>query len=220
MDDSQLKKLSADFLDIKPMFKEKKQLLQKARQFRNRLKTKFNEYSFLKTLVGVNVKDDDLDLPIKKCFDAFGFDKVECIGKKFKEEDIRLWHRNRLIIFEATGCDGANPTHDKIFQILKHIPIKKEMFKNFEVYGGFIANHDCTKPFDQRTKKPYDAKVEVLAKGQSIVLLSTTDLLNSFINFKKGKLTPDDFVNQLCTPGVFKSIGNIIKVPTHKSEGL
>lgn len=204
MDDSHLKKITTSFLDIEPLFKEKKQLLQAARQFRRRLKTKLTEYSFLKTLVGTNVKSDELDLAIKECFDAFGFDKTECIGKKFGEEDIRLWFGNKLIIFEATGSNAANPVHDKVFQITRHIPIKQEMFKDFRVYGGFIVNHDCLKTFDLRTNKPFDKKVEILAKGQNIVLLSTLDLLNSFINFKKGKLTLDDFAGQLCTPGVFK----------------
>jgi hypothetical protein len=204
MDDSQLKKLSAEFLDINPMFKEKKKLLQEARQFRRRLKTKFNEYSFLQKLVGIGINDTDLDLAIKKCFDAFGFDKTECIGKKFGEEDIRLWIGNKLIIFEATGSKNINIDHKKSFQIVKHIPIKKELFKEFQVYGGFIVNHDNLKPFDQRVRSPFDKKIDLLAKGQEIVLLSTLDLLSSFINFKKGKLTPDAFFNQLITPGVFK----------------
>jgi hypothetical protein len=204
MDNSQLKKLTAKFLDIEPMFKEKKQLLQAARQFRRRLKTKFNEYTFLQTLVGVDVKSDELDLAIKNCFDAFGFDKVECIGKKFEEEDIRLWIGNKLIIFEATGSKNENIGHKKSFQIVKHIPIKKDKFKQFEVYGGFIVNHDNLKPFDKRAKTPFDKKLDLLAQGQNIVLISTLDILNSFINFKKGILTLDNFATQLCTPGVFK----------------
>jgi hypothetical protein len=204
MDNSQLKNLTAKFLDIEPMFKEKKQLLQAARQFRRRLKTKFNEYTFLQTLVGIDVKSDELDLAIKNCFHAFGFDKVECIGKKFEEEDIRLWIGNKLIIFEATGSKNENIGHKKSFQIVKHIPIKKDKFKLVEVYGGFIVNHDNLKPFDKRAKTPFDKKLDLLAKGQNIVLISTLDILNSFINFKKGILTLDNFTTQLCTPGVFK----------------
>ena len=204
MDNSQLKKITASFLDIEPLFRKKKKLLQEARQTRRRLKTKFNEYSFLKTLVGVEIKDEILEIAVKDCFDAFGFDKVDCIGKEFKEEDLRVWYQNKLIIFEVTGKGKEQPSHDKIFQIDRHVPIKKEKFKDYEVYGGFIANHNCIKPFDERHKKPFDEKVNVLAKGSGISLLTTVDILNSFINFKKGKLTLDDFVTQLCTPGVFK----------------
>ena len=78
------------------------------------------------------------------------------------------------------------------------------MFKDFEIYGGFIVNHDSLKSFELRNTKPFDTKVEVLAKGQNIVLLSTLDLLNSFINFKKGKLTFDNFATQLCTQEYLK----------------
>jgi hypothetical protein len=147
-----------------------------------------------------------LDLAIKKCFDAFGFDKAECIGKKFREEDIRLWFGNKLIIFEATGSKNQHPEQNKMFQIARHIPIKKEQFKDFKVYGGFIINHDNLKPFDQRLHSPFDTAADTFAKGQGVVLLSTLDLLKSFINFKKGKLTLDDFVRHLCTPGIFKTL--------------
>lgn len=204
MDNSQLKKISSEFLDIQPFFKEKKHLLQEARQFRRRLKTKLNEYHFLKTLVGIDVRSDELDSAIKKCFDAFGFDKTECIGKKFGEEDIRLWFGKKLIIFEATGSKKEICEQNKMFQIHKHIPIKREQFKDFKVYGGFIVNHDNLKPFENRVPSPFNQDADKYAKGQNIVLLSTLDLLKSFINFKKGKLELERFAEQLCTPGVFK----------------
>lgn len=207
MDNSQLKKITASFLDIEPLFAKKKKLLQDARQTRRKLKTKLNEYSFLKTLVGIDVKDEILEIAVKDCFDAFGFDKVECVGQAFKEEDLRVWYGNKLIIFEVTGQGKELPSHDKIFQIDRHVPIKKQQFKEYEVYGGFIVNHNCIKPFEQRHKRPFDEKVNILAKGSEITLLTTVDILNSFINFKTGKLTLYGFATQLCTPGVFKLLG-------------
>ena len=204
MDTSQLKKFTSEFLDIEPILKKKKKHLQDARQLRRKLKTKLNDYDFLQKLVGVNVKDDELDLAIKNCFDSFGFDKTECIGKIFGEEDIRLWFGDTLIIFEATGSEKEFCKQPKMFQIQKHIPIKKEQFCNFKVYGGFIVNHDNTKPFNKRILSPFNQDADKYAKGLNIVLLTTIDLLNSFVNFKKGKLNLADFANQLCTPGVFK----------------
>jgi len=204
MDNSQLKKITASFLDVEPLFKKKKKLLQEARQTRRKLKTKLNEYSFLKTLVGLEIKDKELELAVKECFESFGFDKVEWVAQAFKEEDLRVWYGNKLIIFEVTGKGGEQPSHEKIFQIDRHVPIKKKQFKEYEVHGGFIANHHSKISFDQRHKKPFDEKVNVLAKGSEISLLTTVDILNSFIKFKTGKLTLDDFVTQLCTPGIFK----------------
>lgn len=204
MDDSQLKKITASFLEIEPLFAKKKKLLQEAKQIRRKLKNKLNEFSFLKTMVGINKKDKELEIAVKQCFDAFGFDKVERVADIFKEEDLRVWYRNKLIIFEVTGKGKEQPEHDKIFQIDRHVPIKKQQFIDYEVYGGFIANHNSEKPFDQRHKRPFDEKVNVLAKGSAISLLTTLDILNSFINFKKGKLTLDDFVTQMCKPGIFK----------------
>lgn len=204
MEDKELMSITGKFQDIKPLLEDKKKFLRQAQQNRRRLKTKFDEYSFLKDLVGINSNDDLLDQAFKKYLNAFGFQRVDVIGKTFREEDMRLWVDNKLIIFEATGTKGQQPEQGKQHQIVKHVAIRKTRYPLLEVHPVFIANHNNKVHYLQRHKKPYDDIAHKMAIGFNLCITTTIDLLNAFIKFKNGEFSANDLVANFCTPGIFK----------------
>ena len=212
MTTADLKLITSDFDDIKPLIERQNDLLKQSNQVRRRLRTQLIKYDFLKQLVGVGATDTTLDKALKAYFNSLGFDKVECVGKKFKEEDVRLWTDQRLLIFETTGSKNPVPTDDKIFQIFKHVPIRKGQNPSLNVFGVFVFNHDNLKPFRQRTKNAFDKRTENFALAHGFTVTTTTDLFNAYLNIKMNLLKPEELIGILCSPRHFQNIGDLVKV--------
>lgn len=204
MTTDELKHTTSGFNDVKSLIDRHNDLLKQVNQIRRRLRTQLNKYEFLKQLVGVGATDTTLDKALRVYFNSLGFDKVECVGKKFKQEDVRLWTDQRLLIFETTGSKNPVPTDDKVFQIFKHVPIRKQQNLNLEVFGVFVFNNDNLKPFAQRTKNAFDKRTENFALAHGFTVTTTTDLFNAYVNIKKNLLNPEELIDKLCSPGIFK----------------
>lgn len=144
---------------------------------------------------------------------------MECVGHQFGEEDIRLWIDDKLVIMEVTGSKNAVPEDDKIFQITKHVPVRQHQYPNLKVFGSFIMNHDNLNTYEKRGK-PFDERINNFAKHSKISIITTTDLLNAFIKYKKGQIKPGDIIEGLCIPGVLKLKGTIAKTSTNKPDSF
>ncbi len=174
---------------------------------RRKLKSLIEKYDFLTILVSIGSKDDDLENSFKEYVKSIGADKVELVGKKFKEEDLRILFADRLILVEVTGNNKLTQKDDKSLQVLKHIPKRQNANPNLKVSGLFVVNHDNEKHFTKRHKNPFDKRLKDLASANNICLVTTTQLLNEFIALKKNKLKPEDLLTKLSSPGLFENIG-------------
>jgi len=203
----ELKKITSYFSDIKPLIIKRNDLLRQTNKVRRRLKTKVKEYLFLLDLVGIDSSGDALVNAVVDFFKALGFDKVENVDKKYKDEDIRLWVNDILLIIEVTGIDTANPKYTKAHQISMHIPSRQAKYPNFKVFGAFVVNHDNKKYFTKRDKKPFTKDINEIAQSHKYTLTTTVDLFNAFIQFKKGTLTSTDIIDKLCSTGELKILG-------------
>lgn len=204
MTDNDLNKITAKFSDVKTLIEENRMALKKLNSTRKKLRTKRNHYGFIKDVVGVNSAGDKL---VDACIDLFkeiGFDKIENVDKKYLEEDIRLWSKDRLIIIEVTGIDTPNPKYSKAHQISLHIPTRKSQNNNKKVTGLFIVNHDNNKEYKNRNKKPFNNKIIDIAKSHDYTLMTTVDLLNAYKMIKMDKIRPEEFIDKLCSTGLFE----------------
>lgn len=199
-----IKKITADFEEIKTLINLRQKYLIQINKLRRQLKSQFRKYAFLEDLVGINSNGSTLVNSLIKYFHELGFKHIENVDKKYKDEDIRLWHDDRLLIFEVTGIDTANPKDDKVHQISKHIPVRQEQNPNLKVFGVFVINHDNSKPFDKREKKIFREGLIDIAKAHKYTLVTTVDLLNAFISIKKGDLLPIDLIDALCITGKYR----------------
>ena len=212
---NELKHITAEFEDIKPLIDKRDDLLKQTNRVRRQLKTKLSQYEFLKQLVDIGASDTTLDKALKAYFNSLGFSRVDCVGKRFKEEDVRLWTENKLIIFETTGSKNIAPTDDKVFQIFKHVPVRQSQNPNLKVFGVFVFNHDNLKPFDRRTRNPFDKRAETFALAHGFTVTTTIDLFNAYLDIQKSLLKPEELIEHLCSPGVFKILGHR-QSPTNK----
>jgi hypothetical protein len=204
MTENELNKITSKFNDVKPLIEENRVALKNLNKTRKRLKTKRTHYKFIKEIVEINSAGDKL---VNACVDLFkdiGFDKIENVDKKYGEEDIRLWVDDRLIVIEVTGIDTPNPKQDKTHQISKHIPKRQSQYVEKKVTGLFIVNHDNDKEYKNRNKKPYDNKITEIAKSHNYTLMTTIDLLNAYTMIKMEKLKSEEFIEKLCSTGLFK----------------
>ncbi len=204
---SELKNITSNFEDISPLIKQHKDLLKQTNKVRRRLKSRLDEYAFLFDLVGINSHSDRLVNAIVNFFKALNFKYVENVDKKYKEEDIRLQVDDLLLIIEVTGIDKANPKYEKSHQISMHIQKRKIQYPNLKVFGLFIVNHDNKKHFLKREKKPFTKAIDEIAQSHNYTLTTSVDLLNAFIQFKKGILKPTEIIEKLCTTGELKILG-------------
>jgi hypothetical protein len=207
MTTSELKNITSNFSDIKPLIQKQNDLQNHTNKVRRRLKTQLNKYCFLKDLVDIDSNGDKLVDSIVLYFKELGFKNVENVDKKYKDEDIRLWVGDLLIIFEVTGIDTPNPKDDKAHRISKHIPVLQEKYPDLHIFGVFIVNHDNKKHFSKRDKKPFREKLTDIAKAHKYTLTTTVDLLNAFLNIKKGELTETELIKELCSGGELKVLG-------------
>ncbi len=198
MTNSELKAITSMFDDIKPLIEERKHVLKQTNKIRRRLKTKVSEYNFLLDLVEINSNGSKLVDAVVSLFKSIGFKHIENVDKKYKEEDIRLFTDNILLIIEVTGIDNATPKFSKAHQISMHIPKRQSDFEELNVFGAFIINHDNKKYFKNRHKKPFTLEIQEISKSHKYSLITTVELLNDFINFKKGLITRNEILNKLC----------------------
>jgi len=204
MTTAELKNITANFSEIKTLIERQNDLSRQTNKVRRRLKTQIDKYSFLADLIGIDSNGDRLVNALVDFFKALGFDKIENVDKKYKEEDIRLWVDDVLLVIEITGIDNANPKDSKVHQISKHIPRRQAKFQNKKVFGVFIVNHDNKKHFSKREKKPFRKDICEIAESHNYTITTTVDLLNAFLHFKNGTLTQKDIVDKLCLKGELK----------------
>ncbi len=220
MTSKELKILTSDFNDIKVLLEKRDNIKRDNNKIRRRLRTQFNKYSFLKDMVDIDCASDRLVNAIVKYFKTLGFDKVENVDKKYKEEDIRLWTDSRFIIMEITGIDTANPKDDKAHRISKYIPMRQSENPQLKVSGVFIVNHDNKKHFSKREKKPFRKTLNDIGISHKYSLTTTVDLLNAFMNIKMGFMTKEDLIEKICSSGELKILGLGGKVSKNKAESL
>jgi hypothetical protein len=204
MTDKHLREITIAFPDVKKLLQQRSVILKNLNRVRRKLKTQQGKYSFLIDLVGIDSSDTRLDNAIVKYFKSLGFPNIKAVNKKSSDEDIQLFVDNRLIIIEATG--SANPTAKdlKVFQIIKHVPDRKTQYPNLKVVPTFIINQDNEKDFWLRNKPPFDKRQIHLAKSNGMTITTTVDLLMAFVQIKEEKISPEEFIDKLCIPGLFK----------------
>jgi hypothetical protein len=204
MNDNELNKITSKFNDVKSLIEEQHIVLKKLNKLRKRLKTKKTHYEFIKTIIDIDSAGDDLVNACVILFKDLGFDEVENVDRKYSEEDIRLFHKDRLIIMEVTGDANANPKQAKVHQISQHIPIRQKQHQDKELFGLFIINHDNKKHYKKRSKNPFNEKLIEIAKSHNYTLMTTADLLNAYKMIKMEKLKPEELIEKLCSTGLFK----------------
>ena len=204
---SELKKITSDFSDIKPLIDERNKLLRQTNKVRRRLKTRLEKYDFLKDMIGIGSHSTKLVNSIVKYFKTLGFEKIENVDKS-KDEDIRLWVDDKLIIFEVTGIPEPTTKDAKAHQISKHIQIRQEEYPGITVSGVFIVNHDNKKHYSIRHKSPFRKGLNEIARTNKYTLTTTIDLFNAFIKIKNGKLTKEELINKICSTGELKILGS------------
>ena len=204
MTTSQLKKITSNFREIKPLINAQNDLVKQSNRIRRRLKTKLQNYKFLQNLVGVNASGSQLVNSVISLFKNLGFEKIENVDQKYRDEDIRLWHDDMLFIIEITGVDTPQPTDNKAHQISKHIPIRQMQYPDYKVVGLFIVNHNNKKEYSKREKKPFSERLINIAEYHKYTLITTVDLLKAFVRINNNHLKVLDFIQALCKTGEFK----------------
>lgn len=200
----QYKDIIAELDEIKILTEERKQLLNAVNKNRRRLRTKLIKYSFLEDLIGVETYYTKMENAVKLYFNEFGYSEVHNISKD-GEEDLRCFiGTNKLILIEVTASDGCNVKEDTVGQLTKRMGLRRIQFKGFKLYGCTIVSHDFKKPYHKRCKEPFNKKLKEYAETSEISLVTTTDLVNAFIDIKTGKVKPEALINIICTSGIFK----------------
>jgi predicted lipase len=202
MNCKELKEITSKFTDVSNLLEEQKLLHRKISRVRRKLRTKYNEYKFLQELVGIDIKGEILENALKQYFKKIGFEKVDKVGKKYKEEDIRVEYNNILLLVEVKGAKQPIIDDDRIFQVLKHIPNKQKTHPEKNVYGVFVCNHDNLKSLKERKKDPFDERVKKLIFDSKLCVITTIELIKIFVKIEQGLMTKDDFIRKLCKPGV------------------
>jgi hypothetical protein len=203
MNDSELKEITKNFAEIKPLILEEKEVKSKMNKVRRRLKTKLHDYSFLIDLIGIKSHDTRLAEAVIKLLKSIGFESVENMQKS-KKEDIRVWFEDILLLIEVTGSEKKTTKEEKSHQISKHIPINQNIHKDKKVKGLLILNHDNENHYLVREKKPFTKEMGEIAKSHNYTLMTTLDLLNMFLDFKEDKITPVEIMAKLCSTGELK----------------
>lgn len=203
MTEKELKNITSVFSDLKPLIALRSELLNKTSKIRRRLKTKLSKYVFLSDIVGIGIKEDHLVNAVVSFFKELGFVKVENIEKK-KKEDIRLFTEDILLLIEVTGTSSSTLKDNKIHQISKHIPLNQEKFKELQVFGLFVVNHDNEKHYLEREKNPFNNEMHNISKSHNYSITTTIHLLNAFTEFKCGNMTAKEIVEKLCSSGEVK----------------
>lgn len=199
-----MKAITSGFEDVRKSIDDYKEAKRKELKARRKLKTLETKYSFLARLTEINGQGSKLEEEVRLYFKALGFKKVEKVGTKYKEEDLRIFINDKLILVEVTGNNKSQTDEDKGHAITKHISIKQSQYPDLQVLGLFVFNHDNTRPFNRRSSKPFSNKLINIALHNKYSLISTVELLKAFIKIKKNELTLDDFTNKLCNLGEVK----------------
>lgn len=200
------KKITSEFEDIKVLKTQLADIKKQERRVRRRLKTQYNNYSFLSEIVGLSMKDKKLIEPLVKYFKHLGIIVHRAPDKdRGGIEDLRIFHKNKLIILEATSIDKDRATEAKLTQVLKHLNTRKSEHSPLNVSGLTIVNHEDEKPAHERIlKQNYQASTLRILTSNNLTTTTTLTLLIAFINIKKGKMTADDLLEKLATPGVYE----------------
>lgn len=166
----ELRKITADFDDIKLLIEERQKYKQIESRIRRKLKTTENKYAFLRVLTSKQSGGNKLVDAVKEYFKVLGFTDVHNVDK-LGGEDLRLYVGNRLLIFEITADENGVPKDNKVHQISKHIPLRKSQNPNKEVLGVFLVNHDYNQPIEKRQTKPFRKDLIEIAKSHNYSLV-------------------------------------------------
>lgn len=192
--------------DVKSLLDTRRLIKNQLDKNRRKLRTKLTEYSFIDEFISVNVTSSSLEKNIKKYFNEIGFENVQHLtyeNKETKEEDIRLFYKDILIIIEVSASTGCDAPNSKLGQVLRRLPKRKLQFPTYKVFGSVIINHDVKNKYSSRCENPFKKmKDDAIASGVS--LISIKDLVNIFIDIKNKKRTPAELIDLMCTAGVFK----------------
>lgn len=192
-----------DLEDVKALLNQHRKVKKDLLKVGRRIKTLQKRYSFLDRLISINGCGTSLEEDLRLYFKELSI-KVEKVGVKYKEEDLRVWYREKLLLIEITGDAKLQPEHTKALQVIKHIPKTQEKYPDLLVVGVFVFNHDNTRPFTVRGKKPFDRTLIEIAKSHKCSLITTANMIEAFILIKKNELSVNDFMNKLCTGGEIK----------------
>lgn len=201
MDKKEFEKITATFPDVAPNITRITELTKKINKVRRKLKTQRNKYSFLSDLVAIGGTDKITALAIRDCFKHLGF-KTEYV-EKLRDEDVRVFHEDRLIVIEATGTH-KNQSKDKIAQTAIHSSKARDKFPNLTVTGLLIINNDNSLHYTKRDPNPFKNDVDNFVKFNNCGYMTTSELLNGFIKVKTGELTSNDFYISLTKSGEIK----------------
>jgi len=204
--DATIKKVTADFEDVKTLMDELNSIKKNERRVKRRLKTKYLKYTFLSDIVGLSKKDKKLTEPLFLFFKNLGINIHRAPNKdKGGVEDLRVFYNDKLIIIEATSIENNRATEAKLTQILKHTKIRQDEFPNFKVIGLSIINHEDGKHFTKRvTKQNYQDKTIKILKSHELCSVTTLTLLINFVKIKRGETSVDDLMANLISPGIYE----------------
>jgi hypothetical protein len=201
-----LKKETAKFSEIKSLLEQLNAIKVQERRVKRRLNTKLQGFEFLSEIVDLDMKDKKLTNPLIKYFKSLGV-TVHRPPNQDKDgiEDLRVFHKGKMLIIEATSIDKMVATESKLIQILKHVNIRQEENKNYKVFGVSIVNHQDNKPFNERMQKQnYNTRAIKILASNNLTTVSTLTLLNDFIKIKDGKMNVDELLDNLTSIGVYQ----------------
>lgn len=199
-----LKNIIKDLEEVKEALEKHKQAQNLMRKADRKLKSLLNKYSFLETIVGIDVNDNILENAVKLLLKNAGFERVINYRSpriRVKREDLLAYSVNDLLVIEVRGLNKVNPTK---YDVLKVFPYKVENKKrqpNLNVYGLTIINHDNDNPVQNRksTFKSQENEQDAINCGYGYI--STIELVIGFWQLKMNIITFEEFKTRLFQTG-------------------
>jgi hypothetical protein len=204
MTDKEFNKMAVEIPEVKELYKQwkiQKKSIDKTRRKLSRVKDK---YLFLRTIIGIEKRGNELELAFKEFFKDIGYNDVRHIGGDNKYEDIIIWGENRLTVIEIKGTKQKMPTQADSSQVLKYLLERKNNYPDLQVHGITIVNHDNGKSPNNRAKNPFDKDRIRHAENGEYGLVSALDLFIDFHKIKRGIITFEDFDKRLHQKGLLE----------------
>jgi len=202
INNKELLKYTKEIPEIKEQLKELAFIRNEIKKHQRRLKSLNIKYDFLYNIIKIGSTGVLLEESLRKYFLAIGYKNVVHTGKDNKKADIEIRYGNKVILIECKGIIRPTPSEAEVLQISKFKHRINEPGKR--IFGIFIVNHDNKKIFRTRNKNPFDDQKNEDAKSGEYGLITTVDLFDYFIDFKKNKLSFAKLNKILCEYGLIK----------------
>jgi hypothetical protein len=186
----------------------------KIHELREQITKKREERRYLHQIL--TAEGDELVDAVKQTLESLGFDEIVDVDKAEAaedgrlREDLRITHEAETVLIEVKGITNT-PRDTDALQVGKYIPVRIKEWKDPEVRGLSIINHQKgLPPLERQDETVFHEDIETNAQTLDFGLLTTWDLYRLSRNFERLGWKHEDIRKLLLT-----TKGRIEPIPAH-----